>query len=405
MDKLINKSSIFPFVLLGIWALLRISFYEYIGFEAYFQLFDALNKVLTLLIVASCLSEIDFKYDKISSLIAYGFFFTILFNIIIYHSNIQQEITGFTPILGFYSFFLLKKFNLSSEQIERFLLLFALVYLFLWCIAIYNVPKLIFGQNLSVDLSNTDRGFFRLWIPDKEHFPILLYFFLGRFLSNKKYYYVPFAFTVLIVVILHVGRQMIMWSMISALLMILAVLKRHRVRLLLGIAALYILAQWLFANIEGISLMLDMTEKQTSNIEDDIRTLAIKYFLFDFPNNPFSIIFGNGIPCEGTDLRSYIDLAFNKGFFLEDVGFVGMYIRYGLWMVVLMIVLLIKVFHMQVDSRYLYLKFYILYIYGMYLFGHALTTDIFYVMMAYFILVKSNKEINENKNSLRINKL
>lgn len=135
MDKLINKSSIFPFVLLGIWALLRISFYEYIGFEAYFQLFDALNKVLTLLIVASCLSEIDFKYEKISSLIAYGFFFTILFNIIIYHSNIQQEITGFTPILGFYSFFLLKKFNLSSEQIERFLLLFALVYLFLWCIA------------------------------------------------------------------------------------------------------------------------------------------------------------------------------------------------------------------------------------------------------------------------------
>ena len=28
MNKLINKSSLFPFVLLGIWALLRISFYE-----------------------------------------------------------------------------------------------------------------------------------------------------------------------------------------------------------------------------------------------------------------------------------------------------------------------------------------------------------------------------------------
>lgn len=120
MNKLINKSSLFPFVLLGIWALLRISFYEYIGFEAYFQLFDALNKVLTLLIVASCLSEIDFKYEKISSLIAYGFFFTILFNIIIYHSNIQQEITGFTPILGFYSFFLLKSLIFLTSKLKDF---------------------------------------------------------------------------------------------------------------------------------------------------------------------------------------------------------------------------------------------------------------------------------------------
>lgn len=294
--------------------------------------------------------------------------------------------------LGFIPFFLLKKFNIKNRDAESFLLFFAFLYIFLWGIAIYNIPQLIFGQNLSGDLSNIDRGFFRLWIPDKEHFPILLYFFLGKFLLEKKYYYAMFSFVILIVVILHVGRQMIIWTIISAVIMFIFMSKQHKIRLLLGFAILYILGQWIFTNIEGISLMLNMTQKQTSAIGEDIRTLAIKHFLFEFPNNPLTMIFGNGIPCEGTELRTYINSAFKKGYFLEDVGFVGMYIRYGLWMVVLMLLLLIKTFRLRTDNQYVYLKFYILYIYGTYLLGHALTTDIFYVMIAYYILVNSNKK-------------
>lgn len=109
MHKLSNKSSIFPLVLLGIWTLLRSSFYEYIGFEAYFQLFESLNKAFALLIVALCISTVNFSYEKISTLIVYGFFITIFCNIIIQQSNIQQELTGFAEIFGFYSFFFVKK--------------------------------------------------------------------------------------------------------------------------------------------------------------------------------------------------------------------------------------------------------------------------------------------------------
>lgn len=399
MIKISNDSLPFPLILLGIWALLRSTFYEYNGIEPYFQVIVSLDKVFTLLIVMFCLPEINFRYDKYTALIAYGFFITILVNVIFQQSNIQQEFTGFAPIFGFYSFFLMCKFDVQNDKIEKFLLFFAFLYFCIWSIAIYNIPKLIFGQNLSGDLSNMDRGFFRLWIPDKEHFPILLFFFLSRFLLNKKNLYALLAFLVLIVIILHVGRQMISWSIISALIMILVILKEHRIHLLFGIVILYVIGNWLFENIEGLSLMLNMTQKQTAVMDDDIRVLAIKHFIFDFPNNYLTMIFGNGIPCEGTNLRTCIDFAFNRGFFLEDVGFVGMYIRYGLWMVVLMFLILIKILCLSVENRYIYLKFYIVYIYGMYLFGHALTTDIFYVMIAYYILLKSHIEIKYQYNN------
>lgn len=397
MYRIQKKSSYFPLILLGLWTLLRSSFYEYYRFEAYFNLFDAANKLVTIFIVLYCISVINNRYDKLCTFIVYGFLMTFIGNLIIWQSNFVQELSGFVEILGFFSFFFLLKQNIPIEKIEKFLLFFAVLYFLLWLIAIYNIPRLIFGQNLSGDLANVDRGFFRLWIPDKEHFPILLFFSLGQFLLRKRYLYAVMAFFFLLIIILHVGRQMIMWSLISSTIMIFMLLKKHKIQLLIGVIVIYILAQWILQNVEGVSIMLDMTQKQTSNADQDIRTLAIKHFIFDFPHNPVAILFGNGIPCENTELRQFFNSAFRKGYFIEDVGFVGMYVKYGLWMVIIMLTLLVKCFCIKVESRYLYLKFYILYVYGMYLFGHALTTDIFYVMIAYYIIVKSNYKIKQNK--------
>ena len=154
----------------------------------------------------------------------------------------------------------------------------------------------------------------------------------------------------------------------------------------LGCSAFY----YVITEIPAVKAMVELSEDQSDNFEDDIRVEATEYFIFDYPHNVLTAIFGNGTPARDTELQIIEQKGIAKGYYQTDVGFFAMYCNYGLWGVVFCFLLLWRVIKLNVDPKYEYLKYYIYYSYGVYLMSQGLTARFFVVMMAYYILEKSS---------------
>ncbi|SHN07991.1 hypothetical protein SAMN05720472_0310 [Fibrobacter sp. UWR3] len=384
----IHLSSLAIFILV-VWALLRSTFFEYVGVIPYKDLIGSVNKIFTFFVVLLCVKKINFREHKIPSLLFVGCVASFLCNELVWNSPFIEEFFAYAKILGFFSYFLLLRFCVKESAAELFLIVFAVIYFFCWVIGIVSIPDLVFGADRDSWLTNTDRGFYRLFIPNKEHFTILLFFFLGKFFNNKKSIFLILSMLSFVVIVLHVGRQWIFWAAFFVALMIGFGNNWKKWKILLILVIVSVACYAFFEANPQFGAMVDVTQKQMDNANDDIRMQAIDHYLWEYPHNLPTMIWGNGPATSGTELRTVANVAFNRGFYKEDIGFVAMYVDYGLWMVFLMIALALRVVRIKVEPKYVYLKFYIFTIYGMYLFAHSLTTNIFYVMIAYFILEKS----------------
>ena len=81
-----------------------------------------------------------------------------------------------------------------------------------------------------------------------------------------------------------------------------------------------------------LSGLIEETQTQLSDSKYN-RWQAIYFFLMEQPNNLYTILFGNGVPCKGSDYLYYIAQAQTKRLaFISDIGLLGSFFYYGLAM-------------------------------------------------------------------------
>lgn len=125
---------------------------------------------------------------------------------------------------------------------------------------------------------------------------------------------------------------------------------------------------------------------QQEKVIQNIRYKSAKYFLSEYSKDPITIVTGNGFATKDSKLREKIINERKKRYYRTDVGFIGMFCDTGLWSVVLYLILLYHVQKLNVFNEHVYLKYYILYMYGSFLLGHALTSNLLFIMLAVYIL-------------------
>ena len=383
-----NTKGLFPIIFLVLCVLAWYSCYGWIALKNYVTTFQAITGVVVLYLLFSCYSEIFSFRHKIISLIFIGQLVTAIVEFLMYGQSIFGLYKVFLPSFAILIYFYLHKHRINPETVEKFLIISAVIYFCCWLIQIYEFPNYIFGMQRDDFLENFEsRGFYRFWIPTKEHFPFLVFYFLCLFSIKRKFLYIIIAFIAFGCVVLHVARQIIIWTLLFAVIYFMIQNKKSVKSTIVLILISVISLNCFFSKSEVVSNLIEITENQQANIEDDIRKEASEYFIKESFKNPLTAVVGRGFPVvKGDGVSKRISFETSQGYYRSDVGFFGLLCDTGLWSVFLYILLLYKIVRMKVLSKDMYLKYYMFYVYGSFLFSHTLTTNIMFNMCAIYIL-------------------
>lgn len=401
MSKFVKIQSIYWLLMVTILFVYRMFYYE--GVAGYTFVMGTMALLIYIYMFFKSFTIYGNTYYRIELYIALSTFITYLFSIIMYGQS-PTIISAYLIPFSFVPYFFLVKTNADTKTLEKVLVTISVLYIFCWFYQVSQIPHIVFGER--DDAIENDRGFARFYIATKEHLPFLIFYFLSCYTKRNGFLYVVLAFLVFCVVIFHVGRQMIVWSGLMAIAYIIYMNKKNAKKIIafaiVGGVAFFIIT----AHFTILNDLIAVTENSNGGINEfgmgNIRFEAMSKFISDFNTNILSILFGSGYAAAGTSLYSKNIWFENQGYYISDVGFVGLYVRQGLVTVILYSVLLFKVlFKCKVPKEYLYLKFYIGYMVLSYLGSHSLTSNLMFVMFAIYILKTS---VNLNNSQKYINR-
>lgn len=396
MSKLFKKQGTCYWLLIAtILFVYRMFYYE--GVAGYTFIMGAIALLIYIYMFFKSASIYGSVYYRTELYIALSTFITYLLSIIMYGQS-PTIISAYLIPFSFVPYFFLVKTNADTKTLEKVLVTISVLYLFCWFYQVSQIPHIVFGER--DDAIENNRGFARFYIATKEHLPFLVFYFLSCYTKRKGFLYMVLAFLVFCVVIFHVGRQMIVWSGLMALAYIIYMNKKNAKKIIAfaiaGVVAFFIMT----AHFTILNDLMAVTENSTGGINEfgmgNIRFEAMSKFISDFNTNILSILFGSGYAAAGTSLYSKITWFANQGYYISDVGFVGLYVSQGLVSVILYSILLFKVlFKCKAPKEYLYIKFYIGYMVLSYLGSHALTSNLILIMIAIYILKHTSKKMKQ----------
>jgi hypothetical protein len=112
------------------------------------------------------------------------------------------------------------------------------------------------------------------------------------------------------------------------------------------------------SSLKFSSLMFSETVTQLSDFRNYIRVQAADYYLHDFTPTLFAKIFGNGTPKSGSPYwRVVWEMEWEHGFYLSEIGYAGLYVKYGVLSVVAFIILIYLTLRTSIPEEYLYCKY------------------------------------------------
>ena len=104
--------------------------------------------------------------------------------------------------------------------------------------------------------------------------------------------------------------------------------------------------------------LVELSETQAAQEEEDVRSRSTKFYLTEFYPNKVNYIIGNGAShmanAYGMKVMYYQTVF---GYYLSDIGVVGVYVKLGVLYVIGVFILLRKIFISNIEPRYFYFKY------------------------------------------------
>jgi len=261
------------------------------------------------------------------------------------------------PYLMWIAFFFLMGKNIPIHLLEKFVLIYGVVYILLFLFQLTHSDVVYFGFREFVE----DRGIIRIIFPGGGVFFLSCFIALNRITSSAKYRYLWISYALLgvVIMVLQVTRQLIFLMLFFYLLHF---LKNVKLPYKLAAIAFFAIGTFIFLNSDNpISRGLAEQQKADASAGGDyIRILGAEYFLTQFTPNTISKILGNGFYNDNSSYGKTLNaLSANYGYFLSDVGWIEVYISFGIIAVIGYILIFIKSFTTPLPASHHYLKYYL----------------------------------------------
>ena len=330
---------------------------------------------------------------------------SVLLSIFLAQISWKQDLTYFSstiPYLLWVVFFYLLHIRFPIAKLEKIIFFYGWLYILLFMYQFTHSNVVYFGFR---EEFAEDRGVIRILFPGAGVFLLAYYIALNKVMDKSKYpwLFVLFILCGIAVTILQVTKQSIAILLLITLFHLLRTVSVGKKILLMVLAGALIYGTLHSNN----PISRGIIESQRDNVQQgnqNIRILASEYFVNDFSPNLLSRIFGNGYPNLKSNYGKFITiLEDNYGYFLTDVGVVGMYAMFGILPIIAYLIIFYKGLSMRVPPEYQYLKYYLFN-----LLATCLTSDsifsISFILTNVFVLY-SLQILYESKNSTALIKV
>ncbi len=342
-------------------------FYRYVGINEqvskaiYFLVFP-----ITLIMAYEKLvsNSQNFLYTKPLKKLLLLMFFSTIMAFVFRGQSFMESYTVTSVYLAIIYFFLLLKIKPDLEYIEKVIWVLCIVYIILWLYGLYMAPIHVFGIEREGGIEDT-RGIFRLSIPGKGI--VILSFFLAitKFVETKEKKWIIIFSLLYMVIIMHVIRQIILWSAIVGLIYLFRKSKWIWLVAILFSFVFFFVNPKLGGNSVLGNLLSETTDQYSSQKSGDenIRITEYKYYFTEYSENIFQVIFGNGVAHSASSFgKMESSLAENKYLYASDVGYAEIYIRFGIIGLLLYGTIFYRSIKQKVLPKYMYAKLFIIYL-------------------------------------------
>ena len=336
------------------------NFYLFSHFSYWSKIEELIILVLTIYLIPDILNGLKEKgITKNVSLLIVMFLFSTFWALLFWGQSLYTSIRGLTSsCLLLVFFFLLKKRKISIESLINAIVILCIIYCICLSIALITFPNCIFGdfsytQNTIDDYERTleSRGALRLPVPGSDFVILTIFILISKYKNQTKMY---IWLLPLFIFLLQRGTRTPLF--VTTLIVFIYVIAHIKNKIIVAVVAacVYSLISLLLPVIiksdsdNIIVKYIKTTNEQietSQNEEEDIRIKMATYYLSDFNNgNLLRDFFGNGVP---SGVSSEYGNAVNKNmknnkFFMEDVGFVQIFVWFGIIGYIIYSKLLIK---------------------------------------------------------------
>lgn len=248
--------------------------------------------------------------------------------------------------------------------------------------------RLVRGFGEVQGIVDTSRGMPRIRLTLIGVAPIYFLFFYYIRQLQEKYSFKGIIMLILIfaVIIMQLGRLSILLSFALGLLLYFKNVKfgKKILAALVCLGGFYLLVTY----VPVINNMISLTQEQQTEGDDYIRSLAYEFYLHNVSPSVITDIFGNGQYSLGkSPLGDYIDTyGRSLGLIPADVGYAYIFINFGylgwlFWLLILYFVIAAKL-----PNRYVYIKYYILFLYLSNFAGNTLLGGIHLLIISIYII-------------------
>lgn len=256
----------------------------------------------------------------------------------------------------FYLFyFALHVIRLDANTIEKILFTTGIIYALAFLIQYFAFPRVLFNVRLGLE-----RGTIRIFIPGLTFLYLAYFRSLTRVIYDNSLRQLPYLFLFLVIFILSGTRSIIAGPAIVTFgILIFSNRIKSKALIMVLIIAMLTASYYMFEEI--IQNLLSLSQEQTNRANQDIRIRAAKFFLTDFFPDNIAYITGNG---EGHQASNFglkiLSYKLNYGYYQSDIGFLGEYIKFGVFLILGAAVLFYRGIFQRLNSKYLYIRYFLI---------------------------------------------
>jgi hypothetical protein len=289
--------------------------------------------------------------------------FSIFFSTFMAHYSWGQSyidcIKATNPYLLWVYFFYLLKHKISISFIEKVVVVYGILYMFLYFYQFVNSSTPMFGWNEEFDDS---RGIIRIVFPGGGLFFFTLFLALNKLTTSKenRLFWLVLVLVGLCIVVMQSTTQFVVAVFVIFTYHVLKSSKKlTKILSLSGIIAVFLTLS--FTDNFLKKSMSEGNKEHTQDGLDYIRVLSGTYFLTEFSPDITSRVFGNGVPWGDASPygKFYTELREGIYFDFTDVGIIGVYAMFGIFAVYGFVLIWIKSFVLPLPLNYYYLKYYL----------------------------------------------
>lgn len=307
------------------------------------------------------------------------------------------------PNFSFLFYFYLAKTRPKMEAIEKFIWVFIAIYLVCFYLGLAVSPFRLFKGYGELDKEiDTSRGISRIRLTLIGAGPLYLAYFLTiskiKYAFHKKW--VLLCVLLFVTIVLHLGRQAIIFSFILGLLYFmdnLSIMKR-----ILVISG-FIGAFWVILLVSPvISALIEKSETEYSGQkegDENPRVGAYRFYFTDVSPNVITDLLGSGRYSLGkSKYGQFIDkYGRSQGYVPADVGYASIFLYFGFVGLYLFFRLLLKTLRTKVPNEFAYAKYYIVFLFLGNIAGSTLLGTVPVLCVALYVINISREWFTEFK--------